>query len=154
MEAKDSTTRLAEALGLATWILQRGQRQVADPIKSGLLRLLADGRKLRPSEAAKVLDVAASSITRHAQTLQADGRISLVGDPADRRSCFLAITDDGRAELTRLERAGVEYLRTELADWAETDVDALAGLLGRLCDTLAEGHARRQRSRATWRDAS
>jgi DNA-binding MarR family transcriptional regulator len=106
------------------------------PVALGLLNLAAQA-PVRPSQAAKELQVPPQSITRAVTELMAADLVHRVGDAADGRSYSVELTDkgrDARAEFRR--RLSADFARL-LDDWSEQEVDAFAAQLSRLVSALA-----------------
>lgn len=141
----DDLRALATPLLAVSAGLQRTLRGSSD---SGALAILASSAQrsnLRPSDVASALGVHQSSITRQVHSLEAAGHVTLVEDPADRRSCFIRITDSGRKELDRLDRIGLERFAAFVAGWDATEVRELGRLLSKLEGAIVE-FKRRERA--------
>lgn len=105
----------------------------------GIIKLLADGDR-RPGDLAAELQIAPSVVSRALVPLERDGQIERRLDPADARSFRLALTEAGRARLTRrreLIQAKIERL---LQDWPEEDITTMTTLMRRLEATI-QAHA-------------
>lgn len=153
MEAsRDDVMALVEPLIRISAGVERARRR-ALASSLAVLRVVAARQPVRPSEIAAVLDVHQSSITRQVQSLAASGMVAVEGDPADRRACFVTLTDAGRAEIERLTEIGLDRFVTFLAGWSAEDVQTLGCLLGKLELSIAEVKQREQaappRSRST-----
>jgi DNA-binding MarR family transcriptional regulator len=129
---KDEVRRLAEAVTTLVDGAHRGMARTFDVTRVGLLRLAAGGEPVRPSDIADALDVNPSTVTRYVRALEDDGYVRVSADPADRRSCLVAATDAGHAELARLAEAGVDVLADVIRDWSADDVRRFAALIERL----------------------
>lgn len=79
--------------------MRAAQNRVIDPTRQAILQQAAARGQVRPSELAAGLDLYPSSITRQTRSLEADGFVTVEADPADRRSCLIALTEAGQAEL-------------------------------------------------------
>jgi len=99
-----------------------------------VLRLVAaGGRPLRMADLAAQLDVVPRSVTTMVDALEAAGLVARHADADDRRSVLVALSDDGRLLLDRLETA-----RRHSADDVFGSLDPaqrrqLLDLLGVLC---------------------
>ena len=129
---REEVQQLAEAVTTLVEGAYRGMARTFDITRIGLLRLAASGDPLRPSDAADALNVNPSTVTRYVQALEAEGYVQVAGDPADRRSCLVSATTDGRIELARLKKAGVDVFAAVIHDWNAEDVRQFTRLLNRL----------------------
>jgi DNA-binding MarR family transcriptional regulator len=136
----DTTLELAELLTHTARRLRRGSIVQLAPLgvtyaQARVLRLVAaDGRPLRMADLAAQLDVVPRSVTTMVDALEAAGFVARHADPGDRRSVLVALSDEGRRMLDRLEAA-----RRESADEVFGGLDhdqryQLLGLLGALCE--------------------
>jgi len=134
---RDEIRQLAEAVSTFVEDAYRGMARTFDVTRIGLLRLAAEG-PLRPSDAADALDVNPSTVTRHVRSLEDEGHVRVTGDPADRRSCLICATPEGRAELARFAEAGVDVFGAVIHDWSAEDVREFARLIHRLAGAWSE----------------
>jgi len=140
--SREEVRQLAEAVTALVEGAYRGMARTFDLTRVGLLRMAASGDPVRPSDAADALDVNPSTITRYARTLEEEGFVRVTGDPADRRSCLIAATAAGEAELDRFAEAGVDVFGAVIHDWSAEDVREFSRLLARLADDwMARGPA-------------
>jgi DNA-binding MarR family transcriptional regulator len=123
----------------------RGMARAFDVNRVGLLRIVVERGAIMPGEAAAILDLPASSVTRHAQALADAGQVRMERNPADARSCLLRPTGAGRAELDALDEAGAEVFAGVVADWSDADIRAMTRLAERLNASWATQGARHQR---------
>jgi DNA-binding MarR family transcriptional regulator len=127
--------RLAAALHAVTSGTERARRKIPEAATLSVLQVLAWAQRtdpsmqVRPSDIAGALDVHRSAITRHLQSLEQAGQVSLTVDPADRRSWIVRLTDAGLAEADRLMSVGLDRYATFVADWDADDVRTLTELL-------------------------
>lgn len=112
--------------------LQRTLRGSGDSKALAILGSAAQRSNLRPTDVANALGVHQSSITRQVRSLEAAGYVTLVEDPADRRSCFICITDSGRKEAERLDQIGLERFAAFVDGWDAEEVRELGRMLGKL----------------------
>lgn len=146
MEASKAEVRqLAEAVTFLVENAYRGMARTFDVTRIGLLRLASSGTPIRPTDAAEALDVARSTVTRYASVLESEGLVSVVGDPADGRSCLIAATERGRTELERFETAGAEVFAGVIHDWSGQDVRKFAQLISRLANAWSARGPERSR---------
>ena len=117
--------------------LRRVRGKVIDPTKQAILQQAATKGQVRPSEIAAELSVHQSSITRQTRALEDAGTVAVTADPADRRSCLISLTDQGRNEVRDLVKTGIDRFATFVADWSEEDFHTLAVLLTRLEESAA-----------------
>jgi DNA-binding MarR family transcriptional regulator len=129
---------LAEAVTTLVEGAYRGMARTFDITRIGLLRLAASGDPVRPSDVAMALNVNPSTVTRYVQALEAEGYVRVAGDPADRRSCLVSATADGRTELARFEKAGVKVFAAVIHDWSAEDVRQFTSLINRLAGAWME----------------
>lgn len=144
------------SLSSAIWRMvdsfRRGFSQVVDPVRVGVLQLVAAEEGTRPTEIAVALDVIPSSVTRHIQVLQEGGLVSTITNPDDARSTLIQITSEGRNELNEFHAKGLEVLASVLDGWSARDVAQLTLLLDRLTDSWEEhGQARRRPAKGVFR---
>lgn len=125
--------------------MRAAQSRVIDPTRQAILQQAAVKGQVRPSDLAAELDLYPSSITRQTKALESDGFVTVDADPADRRSCLIALTEAGQAEVVRLTRLGLDRFADFLAEWDAEDVRTLGALLNRLEATVAEARQRRAR---------
>jgi DNA-binding MarR family transcriptional regulator len=128
----DDLRALAVPLIAVSAGLQRTLRGSADSSALAILASAAQRDNVRPSEVANALGVHQSSITRQVRTLETAGHVTLVEDPADRRSCFIRITDSGRKEVERLNQIGLERFAAFVEGWDAEEVRELGRLLSQL----------------------
>ncbi len=91
---------------------------------------------LRVSALSQQMGLDISTVSRKVHQLEAEGLVERSGDPADRRSAVLSISDEGRRVLQKLDGQGERMLADTLADWSDEDIARLAELLGRLIDDI------------------
>ena len=103
-----------------------------------LMKALAHRGALRLTDLAGVLDLDASTVSRHVRTLEERGLVTRTTDPDDGRATRLALTDEGRERL----EAGASRRRALIAelleDWSPDDRETLRRLLTRLADDVLE----------------
>jgi DNA-binding MarR family transcriptional regulator len=156
---RDEVRELAEAVTALVEGAYRGMARTFDITRIGLLRLAASGEPLRPSDVADALDVNPSTVTRYVRALEDEGHVRVTGDPADRRSCLISVTTEGRAELTRFAEAGVDVFATVVHDWNAEDIRQFTRLINQLAGAWMERgpvHTRPPRRAASphWKTAT
>lgn len=120
------------ALTLLRKDVQRHLPHQSSVAARGVLAVLAEAGPVRTGVLADLTRVDASVTSRHVAHLCDEGLVERLPDPSDGRSTLIAVTDTGRAELTRLREAVVDGWTGALAGWAEQDVAQLVLLLRRL----------------------
>jgi DNA-binding MarR family transcriptional regulator len=125
--------------------LHRMLRGTSDSSALAVLSAAAQRDNVRSSEIANALGLYQSSITRQVHNLEDAGHVTLVEDPADRRSCFIQITDSGRREFERLNQIGLERFAQFVDGWDAAEVRELTRLMSRLSDAV---HSTRLRENA------
>lgn len=134
----DDLRALAAPLMAVSAGLQRTLRGSADSSALAILASAAQRDDLRPSEVAHALGVHQSSITRQVRSLEGAGHVTLVEDPADRRSCFIRITDSGRDEVDRLNQIGLERFAAFVEGWDAAEVREFGRMLSKLETAILE----------------
>jgi DNA-binding MarR family transcriptional regulator len=130
--SSDDLRALAVPLIAVSAGLHRTLRGSADSSALAILASAAQRDDLRPSTVATALGVHQSSITRQVRSLETAGHVTVVEDPADRRSCFIQITDSGRAEVERLNQIGLERFAAFVEGWDASEVRELGRMLSKL----------------------
>lgn len=123
-------TRLGRALKTA------GASERIDPAVVPVLHAVGCGQASRVSELADVLNLDASTVSRHVRALVDGGHLARTDDPADRRASRLALTTEGSAFLDGALRRKAARLADATAGWPPTDVVALVQLVDRLTTSL------------------
>ena len=99
-----------------------------------VLRLVAaDGRPLRMADLAAALDVVPRSVTTIVDALESAGLVARLADPGDRRSVLVALSDDGRRLLDRLDAARRDSAEEVFGGLDTAQRRQLLELLGVLC---------------------
>lgn len=117
--------------------LERARRKKRDAARLSVLQVVGWGERVRPSDVAAALEVHASQITRQVKALEDSGHVHVEPDPQDRRSCFVSLTEDGRAELARLSEVGMARFEKFVAAWDATDVREFTRLLTKFTQSAA-----------------
>jgi DNA-binding MarR family transcriptional regulator len=132
---------MVTALFAVTSGLERARRKKRDAARLAVLQMVSLAERVRPSEVAAALDVHPSHVTRQVKVLEDAGQVRVEADPADRRSCFVSLTDEGRAEVERLTEVGMSRFAAFVGDWDGAEVRELTRLLvkfRRSADAVAE----------------
>ena len=136
----DTTLELAELLTHTARRLRRGSIVQLAPLgltyaQARVLRLVAaDGRPLRMADLAAQLDVVPRSVTTMVDALEAAGFVARHADPGDRRSVLVALSDEGRRLLDRLEAARRDSAEEVFGGLDAAQRHQLLDLLGALCE--------------------
>jgi DNA-binding MarR family transcriptional regulator len=123
-------------LGASHLLLRHPLHGDSEPAAFAVLATLCHGAAARLSELASAVRLDPSTISRHVQTLEAEGYLVRVRDPRDGRSCRLKATAAGRAAINRAAARRVELFRRASAHWRPQDLRTLIGLLNRLSADL------------------
>lgn len=93
----------------------------------------------RTSRLAELLHSEISTISRQSSSLVAHGLVERTADPEDGRACLLSPTAEGLRVFERNRKQRNEWIATVLADWPDSDRQALNDLLEQL-NTAIERH--------------
>jgi DNA-binding MarR family transcriptional regulator len=94
-----------------------------------LLSCLADNPGVRPSQLARLLRLAPSSVATLVQGLGRAGLVSRTGGQADRRTASLLLTPDGIATVARWQELNERVLQAAIASLGPASRDALDAAL-------------------------
>jgi DNA-binding MarR family transcriptional regulator len=138
LQANDSDfQQLSKALLGASHLLLRHPLQGdPEPAAFAVLATLCHGAASRPSQLASAVRLDLSTVSRHVQTLEANGYLVKIRDPRDGRSCQLKPTAAGRAAINRAAARRVELFRHATSHWTPRDLRTLIELLTRLTEDL------------------
>jgi len=125
--------------------LERARRERKGANTLSLLQVIAAHDGIRPSEIADLQQVHPSLVTRQVRELEDAGYVQVTADPADGRSCLVALVPAGTDELRRLVQFGLQRFAMFVNDWDPEEVRALAQLLEKLKSSMATVSAREQR---------
>jgi DNA-binding MarR family transcriptional regulator len=135
--SREDVQYMVKALFTLTGGLERARRRIPDASSLAVLQIISAYDKIHPSEIASELGVHQSTITRHVQTLEDAGKIIIIIDPTDRRSCTLTLSEDGRNELARLTEIGLDRFAKFVADWDDEEVRDFTRYLVKLEESKA-----------------
>ena len=157
MEVNSSVVlQLMAALRECARHVQRGVAdQPLDEVDIGLLALAgAEKGRLKPSQAAAMLEVAFPSVTRHVRALQDKGLITIAPDTDDGRSYAITLSSTGEQALRTYRDGLVSRFTPAVADWPATELAALTAQVTRLAEamstTLSSAATRRTPTSAIW----
>jgi len=115
---------------------QRFHGDVLDPGTFWLLKGLAAHDAMRVTELATLVNLDASTVSRHVQQLHRSGLIERTQDPADGRAQRVALTEHGRDELRNGLARRRAILSRSFEDWQPADIEQLGQLLSRFVGNL------------------
>jgi DNA-binding MarR family transcriptional regulator len=95
-----------------------------------MLAMLNNGKPVRPSEAAKKLDVTVAAITHRINSLEKEGYIVRTSSPTDRRVVFISLSEKGTETVSILKenhRQSIYGLVEHLGDEDSADFIDLLG---------------------------
>lgn len=135
----DIAVELAELLTHASRRLRRGATADMSPLgltvgQARVLRAVADAGPMRMADLASHLEVVPRSATSVVDALESAGLVARRDDPGDRRSVRVALTDQGRSLLLRLDTARRRSADQLFAALAPAERAELRRLLSLLCD--------------------
>jgi DNA-binding MarR family transcriptional regulator len=143
---------MALALFTVKASLDRAARRSKGASALTVLQLLEERAGLRPSQIASALQVHPSQVTRQVQELAEDGLVTVQANEADRRSCLVSLTQEGRAEAERLRTIGLARFATFVSKWDAGEVRELTRLLNKLeASKAGVGEQERRRGQPSWR---
>ncbi|MFU8795678.1 MAG: MarR family winged helix-turn-helix transcriptional regulator [Dehalococcoidia bacterium] len=100
--------------------------------------LYARGRS-SPGQVATSFGVARANVTGPIDRLVKKGLVSRRENPADRRSCVLSLTEEGRGEVERLRALGAARMREVLEKMPDAALVSLRTGLEALVEVLSDG---------------
>ncbi|MCA2218869.1 MarR family winged helix-turn-helix transcriptional regulator [Jidongwangia harbinensis] len=103
-----------------------------------LLRTITAHGPVRVSDLASWQRVDKSTVTPQVRRLEDRGLVARQGDPGDKRAALLTTTDHGHRTLRDIDQAGVHLFDNALDSWPDPDRRALAALMQRFVDHLAD----------------
>ncbi|MFZ3451769.1 MarR family winged helix-turn-helix transcriptional regulator [Arthrobacter sp. 7Tela_A1] len=108
-----------------------------EPAAYGLLVLLQRQGPLRLTDIAAAIGVGKPSVSRQIVMLEHLGLVRKQADPDDGRAQAISLTDSGRDQLLKTQRAREKHFRALLQAWSEDEVQALSVLLHKLNNSEA-----------------
>ena len=106
-----------------------------------LLKTLQLHGPMRISALAGLLQLDASTVSRHARQLETRGLIARTGDPDDGRASQVTVSEHGVECLVRHAGRRQELIASVLADWPAEDREQLRVLLARFDQDLSRAAA-------------
>jgi DNA-binding MarR family transcriptional regulator len=157
MEVNSSVVlQLMAALQECARHVQRGLAdQPLDEVDVSLLALAgAQKGRLKPSQAASMLEIAFPTVTRHVRGLQDKGLITIAPDTDDGRSYAITLSPTGEQTLLGYRDNLVALFTPSVTDWPATELAALAAQVTRLAEsmssTMSSATTRRTPTSAIW----
>lgn len=144
---RDQAATLLEALvslvRVTRTISQRDSAHNVAATPIALLKLVSQTDP-RLGDLAEQLRVKPSVASRAVASLEDEGYVNRVADPADARVCRVHITDAGRGYLKSREDWALDMVARTLSDWSPEDADMSVRVLQRLQRSVDEwvGHFR------------
>ncbi|MEU4426473.1 MarR family transcriptional regulator [Actinoplanes sp. NPDC024001] len=103
-----------------------------------LLRTVATHGPMRASELAAWQGVDKSTITPQVRRLEERRLVARANDPGDKRAALLTVTEAGRRQLQGVDEQGAHLFGQAMQGWSASDRAAVAALMQRLADGLAD----------------
>lgn len=136
----DIKKMVAAIMSLVQGIERAKRRGLAGQLAA--LQAIAARKRIQPSALSAELVLHQSTITRQIQSLQRDGFVRIVANPADGRSTFVELTRKGRIEIEHLTEMGLKRFALFVKDWNADEVRTLANLLEKLEKSKSEASQR------------
>jgi DNA-binding MarR family transcriptional regulator len=149
--SEDAPLGLATELRVAMSRLGRQTRVSSTgltPSQLSALTSLDEGGPLRLSELATREGVAAPTMSRGVDILEREKLVRRRRDPDDARSCFIELTENGRALLTKAIDQRTTLLARRLAELEPERLDAIRAALPALRQLVEKPVSDRQRGTA------
>lgn len=118
-------------MGIGRRLARRIPGDVIDFGTIHVLKTLLHNGPLRLSALASLLDLDASTVSRHARQLQERGLVERTDDPADGRASQVMVSEEGIACLRAGAAARRSVIATALEPWPAEDREQLRVLLSR-----------------------
>jgi DNA-binding MarR family transcriptional regulator len=129
---RESTAELARALSFAIGRANRRMLAAGEGLGQGHLNALATVFRvgpIRPGDLAQREFVSAPTMTRTLRDLEDRGLVTRTGDPDDRRSILVTVTEEGEHEVLRARSARADILAGLIEKLDPEDRRALADAL-------------------------
>lgn len=143
----DSVLTHAEIAARIRVVIARLARQLRQHSPGGLspsqwsaLAMVDTQGPLRIGDLADREGVSAPTATRVVASLEELGLLSRTSDPADRRTSYISLTDEGHGKLESIRRSQSTELVQRLSGMPADEVRRLVGLLPVLESLLTEDH--------------
>ncbi|OIH96179.1 MarR family winged helix-turn-helix transcriptional regulator [Curtobacterium sp. MCBA15_001] len=105
-----------------------------DPTARVILRAVERLGPVRATSVAELTGLSRPVVSRRVAALMSAGHLAASPDPEDGRASLLELAPAGRRLLDQLDVHGDETFDDVVGEFADEDLQALAGLLGRLND--------------------
>jgi len=135
----EATMRLA-----ASWTSPQVLRSYVERSESGVqpgqyqtLRTVGAAGPIRLGDLAAATAMTPSNASKIVAELVDAGLVTRTVPRSDRRVTLIELTATGQRAVRQLDRVGRDMLRERLSQFRPDEVDALAGLLGRLADATS-----------------
>jgi DNA-binding MarR family transcriptional regulator len=125
----ETAARLRVAVARLARQLRQNSPGGLSPSQWSALVAVDDNESLRIGDLAEAEGVSAPTATRLVASLEEAGLLSRATDPADRRTAYVALTNEGREKLEWARSVGTASLAERLAAMPEPDVRRLMDLL-------------------------
>ncbi|MEV7395580.1 MarR family transcriptional regulator [Aeromicrobium sp. NPDC092404] len=132
--AEDALMHLMLALGRR--FRARADGDAVDPSQAALLYTLKCHGAMRLGDIAEVMQLDASTVSRHVQQLGDRDLIEREPDPVDGRARIIALSAAGAATLKQTFDQRRAFIAAALVDWNDAERDRLSHDLTRLTATL------------------
>jgi DNA-binding MarR family transcriptional regulator len=97
-----------------------------------MLAMINNGKPIRPSEAAKKLDVTVAAITHRLNSLEKEGYIVRTSSPTDRRVVFISLSEKGAETVSILKNIHRESICGLVEYLGDEDSVNFINLLGKI----------------------
>lgn len=123
-------------MALGRWMRQRQPGDELDYSSFPLLKLLSHQGPMRLSAVAAVLGLDASTVSRHARTLEDRGLLERTDDPDDGRASRVTVSARGSDCLAHAFETRCHLMTSALDGWTDDERETLRLQLHRLVSTL------------------
>src|SRR5262249_12740419 len=107
-----------------------------EPAAFTVLSLVSRGDSARPSDLANAMRLDLSTVSRHVQSLLAQGFLAKLQNARDGRSYHLKMTPAGQTVIKEARTRRAEFFRHATTRWSRKDFETLVALLTRLSQDL------------------